>query len=169
MCFLSRPDIKYKKSYLLGLKELEPEGWHFVEPLDFIHNNFETYIKRLIGFSSGINLPEGQPTYHHFWLIDKENFIGSINIRHLNENLETNTRGHIGYVIIPSKRKKGYGKKILSLAIPEAKKLNYDKMLITCNSDNIASKKIIEDNGGEFINTLPFGTTTKLRYWIRIN
>jgi predicted acetyltransferase len=85
----------------------------------------------------------------------------------LNEDL-LNIGGNITYEIRPSERRKGYGKKMLELALIEAKERGLDKVLITCDEDNIASKKIIEANGG--VQDTPFFKegmrATKLRYWV---
>ena len=53
--------------------------------------------------------------------------------------------GHIGYDINPLCWKKGYGTELLKLGLEKAKELiKYDKVLITCDDDNIGSYKIIE-------------------------
>lgn len=79
--------------------------------------------------------------------------------------------GHIGYDIRPSQRKKGYGKAILRLVLPLAKELGINKVLITCDVTNIASKKIIKANGGDLEDTIPDsnGLPDKHRFWISIN
>ena len=40
---------------------------------------------------------------------------------------------------------------MLELAKKKARELGYKEILITCDKNNIASKKIIEKNGGVFI------------------
>ena len=57
-------------------------------------------------------------------------------------------------IIRPSKRNQGYGKKILQLALLKAKALGINKVLITCDETNIASKKIIEASDGVFENSI---------------
>ncbi|MGM1045119.1 MAG: GNAT family N-acetyltransferase [Bacillota bacterium] len=55
--------------------------------------------------------------------------------------------GHIGYVIRPSERSKGYGKLLLKQLISMAKDKQISKVLLTCDEDNAASRRIIESNG----------------------
>ena len=86
-----------------------------------------------------------------FWLIDNNEFIGHVNVRHNIPGKLAEIGGHIGYAIRPSKYGQGYGTKILKLSLEEAKKIGLEKILITCDEDNLASRKIIEKNGGEFI------------------
>ncbi len=78
--------------------------------------------------------------------------------------------GHIGYAIRASMRGKGYGNKILELAIPEAKKLGIDRVLVTCDVTNLASRKIIEKNRGILENQVrnPETGIDKLRFWISV-
>ena len=52
--------------------------------------------------------------------------------------------GHIGYVIRPSERRKGYGTLILGLALVQAHACGLDRVRFTCNTENIASARIIE-------------------------
>ena len=76
--------------------------------------------------------------------------------------------GHIGYKIRPSERRKGYGKLICRLAIGEARKLGIGDILITCDDDNIGSRKIIEANGGQLQDIIDNNRAALTRrYWIK--
>ncbi len=169
------PSVQYKNSFIEAVKEyqaVESNDRRDIYELDgvYLENNFSDYIYTLLSESKGENLPEGYVPQTTFWLIDNERFIGRVSIRHtLTEHL-LKVGGHIGYDIRPGKRKMGYGKKILELALQEAKKLGIEKVLITCDETNIASKKIIEANGGILENRLQLhkGKPAKLRYWILI-
>jgi predicted acetyltransferase len=118
-----------------------------------------------------LDLPKGWVPATQFWLIDKNEYIGNVIIRHqLNDTL-MHIGGHIGYSIRPTKRKMGYGTSILKLSLSEARKLGIDKALVTCDETNLGSKKIIEKNGGilENIEEGIKGKPRKLRYWIAIS
>lgn len=85
-----------------------------------------------------------------YFLKDTTNnkFIGALNFRHyLNDKLLFDS-GHVGLGIRPSERGKKYGNIILSLALEYKKEFNIDKILITCNKDNLASHYSIIHNGG---------------------
>jgi predicted acetyltransferase len=58
---------------------------------------------------------------------------------------------HIYYEILPVYRSKGYGKRILALGLEKAKEIGLKEISITCMEDNTGSKKIIEVNGGIFV------------------
>lgn len=56
--------------------------------------------------------------------------------------------GHIGAGIRPSERCKGFGIKMVALAVEKCDKLGIKEVLVCCNKDNIASAKTIINNGG---------------------
>ena len=104
-------------------------------------------------------------------MIDEGEFIGEANLRHgLTDQLK-NVGGQIGYWIRPSKRQHGYGTKILEFVLKEAEKMDMDKILVTCDETNVASRKIIEANGGVFEKKTDMGSDApkKLKFWISLS
>ena len=80
--------------------------------------------------------------------IDRNIFVGAVNIRHyLNESLYK-SGGHIGDGIRPSERRKGYATAMIGLALEKCKELGINKVLMTCDKTNIGSAKSITNNGG---------------------
>ena len=104
------------------------------------------------------------------FLLDEERnrLLGAVNIRHyLNEELLMHG-GHIGDGIRPSERRKGYATKMIALALQECKKLGIDRVLMTCDKNNIGSRKSIINNGGVLENEIPYEGIILQRYWIII-
>ena len=99
--------------------------------------------------------------------VDRNRLLGAVNIRHyLNDDL-LKEGGHIGDGIRPSERRKGYATELIRLALIECKKLGINKVLITCNKDNIGSAKSIIKNGGILENEIIDSDGELLqRYWI---
>lgn len=164
------PTVKYEKDYLETIEESKDTTGITTLPRPDSGQTFEDFLKQIENQSKGIGLREGIVPATTFWLIDNNELIGRVQIRHiLNEKL-LKSGGHIGYFIRPSKRKQGYGKKILELALEKAKELGIKKTLVTCDITNIGSKKIIEENGGVLENSLKVeeGQPEQSRYWIKI-
>ena len=148
--FLTRPDVKYQQSYLAALNEFHLEGRHLDENFTDVKVNFARFVQVQRDRAVVERIPQGWVPETYFWLIDNDEYIGTTRLRHfLTEGLRQ-YGGHIGYEIRPSKRRQGYGKEILRLALIEARKHGITRALVTCNRDNIGSRKIIEGNGGVF-------------------
>ena len=77
--------------------------------------------------------------------------------------------GHIGDGIRPSERGKGYGTKMIALALEECRKLGIDRVLMCCDKDNPASAKTIIKNRGVLENEVMDEGSLVQRYWIEIN
>ncbi len=151
---LVEPNIDYKNSFLEYVEEVTKTGYESGRYYKKAQENFEEFILDLHNFAKGINIEEDWCSYNTYWLVDDEkSFLGAFRIRH---NLHTDFLkriGHIGYEINSKYRKKGYGTKILELGLVEAKKLGLKEVLLTCDEDNIASKKIIEKAKGIYLKT----------------
>ena len=131
------------------------------------YHDFDDYLEKLEVKEAA----EGKVPDSVFFLLDTERdrLLGAINIRHsLNEDL-LREGGHIGDGIRPSERRKGYATEMIRLALIECRKLGIEKVLMTCDRDNIASAKSIVKNGGilenEFINS---DGVMEQRYWITL-
>ena len=165
---LVKPAIEYKESFIEALKESHAEGRSSSLIISELEKDFSKLVHKYQDREKGIGLKEGYVPDTRLWLVEGSEYIGWVAIRHsLSESL-MKEGGHIGYEIRPTKRKMGYGSKILELALPVALNLGIKEALITCNDDNIASAKIIEKNGGILENKVELGDKLVRRYWIKI-
>jgi predicted acetyltransferase len=145
---LSKPSVKYKESFLKAINE---PGAEKLFKRFGLEKDFEKYIKKINNYSKSAPLLRGSVPESTFWIIDDDEYVGRVSIRHkLTKELEEKG-GHIGIDIRPSKRGKGYGKNALNLALKKAAEIGLNKVLLTCKSTNIPSKKIIESNDGKLI------------------
>jgi predicted acetyltransferase len=169
---LLKPDAKFKTSYLEGIGELIAEGY-LKGKLDVhaIASDFESYLEGIAEFEFGKNIPDGFSAQTELWLIrEPDHYIGTLKIRHqLCNDYLSSVGGNIGYYIRPTDRARGYGNLILKLGLCHAKTLGLDKVLITCNEENLKSRKVIEGNGGKFESkAFHERTGTMNRYWIKL-
>ena len=105
-----------------------------------------------------------------YFCLDTERsiFVGAVNIRHyLNEGLLL-SGGHIGDGIRPSERGKGLGTRMIALALDKCRELSLERVLMCCDSDNFASARTIEKNGGVLENVVDGGGELVKRYWITL-
>jgi len=132
--------------------------------------DFPAYLRGLTDGARGVDLPPGRVPYTTFWLASGRRLIGRSTIRHrLTPELE-HEGGHIGYDIRPSERRKGYGTLILRLTLGEARRLGLGRALLTCDTDNVGSAKVIEKNGGRLQDEAVSKISGKpiSRYWIEL-
>ena len=170
MLFLAEPSLTYKESFLAGTRESQAEGLELYINLDKISTDFEAFLHMLRDASNRAKIPPERVPMSDYWLIDGDDYVGRLSLRHeLNDALLL-WGGHIGYQIRPSKRRRGYGKEILRLGLIKAKERGLRHVLVTCDEDNTGSRKIIEFNGGQLENIIEVSDSPvrKMRYWIDI-
>jgi len=179
------PSSKYLPSYVSALER----GWSADtvrgraaadEELASIQRDSGAFLASLVDREAAgepVTLPNGSkvprlPGYRR-WLWDGE-FCGSINFRWQRgtEALPPHCLGHIGYAVVPWKRRRGYATRALGLLLPEARNEGLRYVEITTDPENIASQRVIEANGGRlherFTKPAAFGGTIGLRYRISL-
>lgn len=164
------PNKKYIDSYKRAYKEFVENG---IKTYTFDDPDKTNIVKKYYNNRHGINLKPSYVPATTFWLIDNDEFIGEISIRHKLTDSLLKYGGHIGYAIRYSSWNKGYGTKMLSLALKKAKQMGLDKVLITCDDDNVGSARVMEKNGGvlqdKIKNIVNGKEIITRRYWINLN
>lgn len=170
---LVKPSLELEDPYLqmreecLAIDGDSPTGYR-VSPID---DGFAALVKRLSDMEQGINLPDWAVPWTTFWLIrNNTDIIGEVRLRHhLTPALEQ-IGGHIGYMIRPSERRKGYGTRILAMVLDEARAMGLTRVLLTCDPNNTASWRIMERNGGVKGADSADPKTGRMtsRYWIEL-
>ncbi|MBN6011525.1 MULTISPECIES: GNAT family N-acetyltransferase [Streptococcus] len=161
---LRRPTLADKETVLEMMVEFEqaqsPHDGGFWETEAF---SYEEWLETNMQKEMGINLPENRvPSIQFVSFDDVGRALGFLNLRlKLNEGL-LNHAGHIGYSIRPSERGKGYAKEALRQGLQVAKEKNIKKALVTCSTENPASRAVIVANGGVFEDV----RNGVERYWI---
>lgn len=149
--FLVEPNKEYRNSFeKYALTYKHKNDAHYFNKYKKALDNFQGYLKDINDYSNGNDLPYGEVATSTFWLICERDVVGVVRIRHQ----DVECAGHIGYDISPNYRKKGYGNQILKLALEKATKIGIKELVLTCNIDNVASKKIIENNNGKLMSTI---------------
>ena len=80
--------------------------------------------------------------------------------------------GHVGYSVVPWKRRRGYATRALGLLLPHARAEGLAHIEVTTDADNVASRLVIEANGGilveRFHKPKSCGGAESLRYRIAL-
>lgn len=113
--------------------------------------DFAGYLQRVADDAAGSRLPPGYVRQTTYWGVDGTRIVGGIRLRYELTPLLRQVGGHIGYDIRPSMRGQGYGTLLLALTLARARKAGLAEVLITCDTGNIASARVIEKNGGRLV------------------
>jgi predicted acetyltransferase len=106
--------------------------------------------------------PDGIVASTDLWWISGSAFLGRVSIRHTLTDRLRDSGGHIGYDAVPSARRQGHATAMLAAALDVAASLGIAAALLTCVPTNVASRRVIERNGG----VLDSADDRVLRFWI---
>ena len=168
-----RPAAEFRTAFLDAAEEYRNAG----EELDpafpgYRSTPFERYVAQLEAVSQGRHLPLSTVPAATFWLVRSDGrVLGASRLRYRLTTALAAEGGHIGYSIRPSERRKGYGTLLCALTIEEARHTGqFSRLLITCDTNNTASARIIEKNGGIFEDSVISQRTGRQvsRYWVTL-
>lgn len=157
-----------------------------LEQLAAIEADPEAFLAGLNGRGGRIRLHDGSEVERLpgivRWIIAVDQpggpFVGSINLRWQEDSsgrptteLPSHVLGHVGYAILPGQAGRGYASAALTALLAEARTIGLPFVKITCDAGNPASRRIIEKNGGRFVESFvaPFyGPEERLMYRIEL-
>ena len=169
MLYLTFPNISHKNRYLAMIEEWKNHEIPTSPWALFLGNTYEEFLDIAIQYVT--NNPNGINSTLFFFMDDEE-ILGAIQLRHHidhpNCSFEWGCGGHIGYWLRPSARGKWLARRMLKLALIEARNLGIEKVLISANEDNLASWKTIEVCGWVFEKTIEKEGKMLKVYWITL-
>jgi predicted acetyltransferase len=165
---LRRPRPDEEDEFLRAHRATTPEVPHF---LHYYEEGmpFGRYLEVLAEQERGVNLAPNHLPSTFLFAFKEQRIVGRVSIRHMLNDFLARAGGHIGYVVVPEFRRQGHATEMLRLALRIAhEQLGIDRVLVTCDDDNVGSIRTIEKNGGILENVVsgPDLQKPKRRYWI---
>lgn len=168
---LVAPTVKLRKAYLRMLADFRAAGerYHSQEQRP-ARRDFAAFTASLIDQAHGLSPAPGSAPQSTYWAVLGKEVVGTIRLRHrLTESLRVEG-GNVGYDVAPACRNRGYASAMLAMLKPVARQFGFEKLLLTCDADNLPSARVIRANGGVYDGQSPSGATGKMvcRYWIAL-
>lgn len=178
---LVAPDPALAEAFFAALRDFRAAGETHIPAsgsgIDSVTSpaDVPTYIDAARVQERGDALPPGYVPSSAYWLVrtapdGATEVMGLSALRHRLTPALEDVGGHIGYGIRPTARRQGYGTRILALTLDRARARGLDRALITCDTTNVASARVIERNGGILASSglSPQTNTHVSRYWIAL-
>ena len=147
------------------------ESWLAGERADCEHDGNPTTVleqatqdfEKFVALRQGVLNWWGVPTTL-LWYISGDHYLGELIIRHeLTPDL-VESGGHIGYCVPTPWRRQGHATRMLAAGLAECPRLGLHRVLLTCDSDNEPSRRVILANGG----VLEGQANGEDRFWISL-
>jgi predicted acetyltransferase len=174
---LSPPTSRLRESFVAAMAEFRAEGRG--DPADHTAigsdirefwtswttapDDFGSYVDQLRAQAlEDSPRPAGYVPCTTLWWVEGDAFLGRVAVRHRLTPELNEFGGHIGYDVRPSARRRGHATAMLRAVLPVARGLGITSALVMCDAGNVASRRVIERNGGVFDSQCG----DKLRFWV---
>jgi predicted acetyltransferase len=151
------PTSSVKHSYLRGERQVCGEEGTSDAYLDEAERDFDAFVRRRRAVRRLWDVPVTE-----LWFVGGDEYIGTVVIRHELTPELSESGGHVGFHVVPVWRRRGYGTRMLGEAIRFCHQRGISALLLTCDARNVASRRVIEANGG----VLERVANGEARYWI---
>ncbi len=117
-------------------------------------DNYPVWLEEMQNRRAGKNLPAGYVRENFYLCYLGDTLAGVFSLKFDLTPYLFSYGGHVGYAVAPAFRNRGCATEILKQGTVLAKELGFEKLLLVCDEDNVASEKVILKNGGVFENKL---------------
>ncbi len=168
---LVEPTIEYKHEIEAFREEMLEDGSDFAGCAGLkICKNCESWLDELAMLADAKTCPNGFAPSSSFLAVRADGrVVGIIELRHhIKTSVLKTWGGHIGFSVRPSERRRGYAKEMLRDLLSVSRERGMISVLVTCDSENIASARTITANGGVFEKEITVDGKQIKRYWITL-
>ena len=151
-CYLKELDLNMGKDVYEMYQDIPAkESGSTNECFGLSFDEFHEYLKKEISRKNNKVTYDDTPTITYIMYVNN-NPVGLICLRTEMDDNWMKWSGNFYYRVRLSERHKGYGTKMLELALEEFRKLGFKEVYGQSSAGNIGSAKVIENNGGILIN-----------------
>lgn len=155
---LDRPTAAVRDSYLAGMRAICAEDRTSAAWLDEASEDFARFAADRAALRRTWDVPVTE-----LWYVREPDYIGTLVIRHELTPSLLYDGGNIGYHVVPAHRRQGHATAMLGAACERCRRDGMRRLLLTCRPENLASRRVIEANGGVLDSA-----DDLLRYWIAL-
>jgi predicted acetyltransferase len=139
---LVAPTTRVKTSYLVGeLADCVARG----TPTEWLRDA-STDFAGFVAARRGVQIRWDVPSTI-YWYVSGPYYIGTLVLRHELTPALADVGGHIGYHVVTPWRRQGHATRMLGAALMRARRIGLDRVLVTCDRTNVASRRVILANG----------------------
>jgi predicted acetyltransferase len=142
---LVQPTAAVRESYLSGERVDCLARGTSLDWLDDAAADFGRYVDERCGVRTRWGVPSTV-----FWYVSGPHYLGSLVVRHTLTDELLEAGGHVGYHVVTPWQRQGHGTAMLAAGLDECRRLNLDRVLVTCAIENEPSRRIIVANGGVY-------------------
>jgi predicted acetyltransferase len=137
------PTAAFRDSFLAGERAHSLDSGAPLDWLERAADDFGAYVRQRRGVRTRWGVPSTA-----YWYVAGRDYLGSLVIRHRLTPELTRIGGHIGYHVVPPRRRQGHATRMLAAGLAECRVLGLDRVLVTCDAGNEPSRRVILANGG---------------------